>query len=389
VTPPAITAPDLDEQPAADADALLQERVANTERLIEDADWVLFAMLDVAAEQYPASGAVTRFLREYGDDLTDQRLVVFALNGPYFLDATEMSRLTTYFGVYSKTQPFLENAVRGLFRAFAIVGAPPVSVPGTRFASLSDRLSPDPAAVMPLQVTAEGGDLLAANPPAMGGLGPEAGAAVDTPPIDLGATLSLAVGPIADRNGHTVPDGTLVEFDLKYDGEELAVALDPAITRDGIATRNVVVERSGMLRVAATSSGATTGEPLSLIVLPPPTPTPEPAPADAQAPDVLPAGQPALPQRVNLLTLVIALFTIVVTLSLFLIVQVRVLPRAALVHNMLWAAIFGLLGYLMYGLGLFPGANWLRSNISAWGTTVVVFVPMLLPLLWLQLRGEE
>jgi hypothetical protein len=24
-----------------------------------------------------------------------------------------------------------------------------------------------------------------------------------------------------------------------------------------------------------------------------------------------------------------------------------------------------------------------------WGTTVVVFVPMLLPLLWLQLRGEE
>jgi hypothetical protein len=94
------------------------------------------------------------------------------------------------------------------------------------------------------------------------------------------------------------------------------------------------------------------------------------------------ASQPALPERVNLMTLLIALFTIVVTLSLFLIMQVRVLPRAALVHNMLWAAIFGLLGYLMYGLGLLPGANWLRSNISVWGTTVVVFVPMLLPLLW-------
>jgi hypothetical protein len=96
-----------------------------------------------------------------------------------------------------------------------------------------------------------------------------------------------------------------------------------------------------------------------------------------------------MPERVNLATLLIALFTIIVTLSLFLIVQVRVLPRAALVHNMLWAAIFGLLGYLLYALGLFPGANWLRSNVSVWGTTVVVFVPMLLPLLWLQLRGDE
>jgi hypothetical protein len=97
----------------------------------------------------------------------------------------------------------------------------------------------------------------------------------------------------------------------------------------------------------------------------------------------------SLPERVNLATLVIALFTILVTLSLFLIVQVRVLPRTILVHNMLWAAIFGLLGYLLYGAGLFPGANWLRANVSVWGTTVVVFVPMLLPLLWLQLRGEE
>jgi beta-N-acetylhexosaminidase len=389
VTPPVITAPDLEDQPVADTDALVQERIANTERLIEDADWVLFAMLDVSTEQYPASGAVTRFLREYGDELTDQRLVVFALNAPYFLDATEMSRLTTYFGVYSKTQPFLENAVRGLFRAFAIMGAPPVSVPGTRFASLNDRLAPNPAELIPLQVTAEAGDLLAANASALGGLNLEAGTAIDTPPIDVGATLGMVVGPIVDRNGHNVPDGTLVEFDLKYDGEELAMALDPAVTRGGVATRNVVVERPGTLRVAAAAGGAVTGDPLLLIVVPPPTPTPEPAPANAQDGAVLPGGQPALPQRMNLLTLVIALFTIVVTLSLFLIVQVRVLPRAALVHNMLWAAIFGLLGYLMYGLGLLPGANWLRANISVWGTTVVVFVPMLLPLLWLQLRGEE
>ena len=392
----AVTAPDLEEQPAVNADALVQERVANTEKLIENADWILFAMLDEDQVRYPASGAVTRFLREYGDELAEQRLVVFGLNAPYFLDATEMSRLTTYFGVYSKTQAFLENAVRGLFRAFTPSGSPPVSVPGTRFASLSERLAPNPAAVMPLQITSGDGELLAAN--VAGGAvtggaatsgtataGEVAGAATGPPPVDVGDTLSLSVGPIADRNGHPVPDGTLVEFDLKYDDEELSLAVDPAPTRGGIAAREVVVEQSGTLRVAATAGEATSGDPLLLAIVPPPAPPPE-APADAST---VSTGQLAMPERVNLLTLLIALFTIVVTLSLFLIVQVRVLPRAALVHNMLWAAIFGLLGYLMYGLGLLPGANWLRSNISVWGTTVVVFVPMLLPLLWLQLRGEE
>ena len=389
LTPPPVTAPDLEEQPATDGDALLQERVANTENLIENADWILFAMLDVDTQRYPASGAVTRFLREYGDELAEQRLVVFALNAPYFLDATEMSRLTTYFGAYSKTQPLLESAVRGLFRAFTTTGAPPVPVPGTRFASLSERLAPNPAVVMPLSVTSGDGLLLASNTEADGEAGAEVGGdSGDTPPIDVGDTLNLVVGPIIDRNGHPVPDGTLVEFDLKYDGEELAMAVDPALTRGGIATRDVGVERSGTLRIAATSDSANSGSPLLVVILPPPTPVPEPA-AEAGADGTIAGGQPALPERVNLMTLVIALFTIVVTLSLFLIVQVRVLPRSALVHNMLWAAIFGLLGYLMYGLGLFPGANWLRSNISVWGTTVVVFVPMLLPLLWLQLRGEE
>jgi beta-N-acetylhexosaminidase len=390
--PSPVTAPDIEEQPPAASDALLQERVAETEQLIENADWILFGMLDVDTQRYPASGAVTRFLREYGDELTDQRLVVFAFNAPYFLDTTEMSRLTTYFGVYSKTQLFLENAVRGLFRAYAISGAPPVPVPGTRFADLNERLAPDPADVIPLRVTMGEGQLLAANAPAEDAAAGSGGAATPPPqasPVDVGAALNLAAGPLLDRNGHIVPDGTLVEFDLKYDGEELALAVEPALTRGGIAVRDVTVERSGTLRIAAASDGATTGDPLLVVIVPPPTPTPAPAPPDAAVGDVNPATAPALPERVNLMTLLIALFTIVVTLSLFLIVQVRVLPRAALVHNMLWAAIFGLLGYLMYGLGLIPGANWLRANISVWGTTVVVFVPMLLPLLWLQLRGEE
>jgi hypothetical protein len=169
----------------------------------------------------------------------------------------------------------------------------------------------------------------------------------------------------------------------------LALAVEPALTRSGIATRDVVIERSGTLRVSANAGEASTGAPLAVVIAPPPTPTAMPATMPGAQTNAAADVPPPLPERVNAATLVIALFTILVTLSLFLIVQVRVLPRATLVHNMLWAAIYGLVGYVLYGLGLFPGANWLRANVSVWGTTVVVFVPMLLPLLWLQLREES
>lgn len=374
--------PDLESQGATNGGAAVQERLERTESLIRDADWILFAMLDVDPQGNPASEAVPRFLSEYGDELADQHLVVFAFNAPYFLDATEMSQLTTYFGVYSKTQPFLENGVRALFRAFSVVGAPPVDVPGTRFASLAGRLAPDPARVLPLQATDSADSLLVANAEAAAEPVPQAG-------VEVGATIRFTAGPIVDRNGHSVPDGTPVEFNLRYEGEELSMALEPALTRAGIATQDVVAAQPGTLRIVAAAGEASSGAPLALVIAAPPTPATTAAGAESGAGAGGSGGRQSMPERVNLVTLVIALFTIAITLSLFLIVQIRVLPRPALVHNMLWAAIFGLIGYLLYGIGLFPGANWLRANVSVWGTTVVVFIPMLLPLLWLQLRGDE
>lgn len=382
VPTPTIAAPDVEGPMPGTFTGSAQDRVAKTAALIQQADWIIFAMLNVEPKVYPSSDAVGRFLREYDGELSDQRLVVLSMNAPYFLDATEMSRLTTYFGVYSKVESFLDSAVRALFRAYTVAGAPPVAVPGTRFASLNERLSADPARTMPLKVETNDGALLAENTPTADGSVPV------QPALDVGATIRLTVGPIIDHNGHTVPDGAVVNFQLQYEGEVLALAVDPALTRSGMATRDVVVERSGTLRVIANAGQASTGDALAVVIAPP-TPTPAPAPSAAAAGPQPGDATQRLPERVNAVTLVIALFTILVTLSLFLIVQVRVLPRATLVHNMLWAAIFGLVGYVLYGLGLFPGANWLRANVSVWGTTVVVFVPMLLPLLWLQLREEK
>jgi len=77
-----------------------------------------------------------------------------------------------------------------------------------------------------------------------------------------------------------------------------------------------------------------------------------------------------------------------VTLSLLIILQSRILPRSMLMHNMLWATICGLAAYILYGLGLLPGIEFLQTTLRFWGTAVVVFIGMLLPLLWLQLRAE-
>ncbi|HHW85418.1 MAG TPA: hypothetical protein GX400_04325 [Chloroflexi bacterium] len=353
---------------------------------IQSADWIIFVMLDVAPTTAPTSTAVKRLLSEHSDLLDDQKAVVLALQAPYYLDATEMSKLTAYFGVYSKTSPFLESAVHALFRRYPPIGAPPVDVPGTRFANLNARLLPDPALQIVLAVEDSDGKVIATN----------AGepAAEERPTIVAGSLMRLRLGPILDLNGHPVPDGTEVTFDLRYETEDVALTMEPALTRNGMAVREVTPDRSGILQISARSYNASSGAGLGIVVIPPITPTP--APVTLITPEELPPavdngalGRSARLDRVNLLTLSIALLTLVIVLSLLLIVQVRVLPRPTLVHNMLWATVFGLAGYILYGIGLFPGGAWLRANVGVWGTPVTVLIPMLLPLLWLQLRGDE
>jgi len=353
---------------------------------IEAADWIIFVMLDVAPVTAPTSTAVKRLLGDHPDLLDDQKSVVLALHAPYYLDATEMSKLTAYFGVYSKTSPFLESAVHALFRRYPPIGAPPVDVPGTRFADLDARLLPDPALKIPLIVEDGDGNQIAGNAIEL--------AAKERPALAAGSLMRLRLGPIADHNSHPVPDGTLVTFDLRYEGEEVALMMEPTVTRSGMAVREVTPDRGGILQISARAHAASSGDEIGVVIIPPAAPTPAVDATETTSPatpaidsGTLGAGAPL--DRVNLLTLSIALLTLAIVLSLLLIVQIRVLPRSTLVHNMLWAAIFGLSGYILYGIGLFPGGGWLRTNAGVWGTPVTVLIPMLLPLLWLQLRGEE
>ena len=366
-----------------------------TRRLVEQADWIIFAMLDVDAASAPAGSAVKQFLSRWGPQPANKRLVVLALHAPYFLDTTEISKLSVYYAVYGKTQPFLETAVRALFRSFTPTGAPPVSVPGTRFAVLGERLQPDPARPIDLLITKPSGELVAGDP---------AQENTGLPVVEAGAWLRIQAGPVLDRNGRPVRNGTPVELALVYE-DDGSRDVETAMTMNGMAVREMAVSRSGTAHVTARAGDAVSNEVLTLSVQGPvapqpaapptlvaPLPTPTSAPV-AEAQPVPPAveAQPIAPtpQPVNLASLAVTLLVMLAALSLLLVVQVRILPRATLVNNLLWAVNCGLAAYILYGLGWLPGGAWLRESLRVWGGAPVVLIAMLLPLVWLQLRTSE
>lgn len=257
---------------------------------LERADWVIFAMLD-AGDRASPSGAVRRFLSERADVLRGKRVVVFAFGAPYYLDTTEIAKLSAYFGVYSPSPPFVEAAVRAPFAEFPFTGAPPVTVPGINY-NLTQQTQPDPGQIIPLFIVTE-----------------ETDGTPEPPPIYQGDTLHLQTGIIVDRNGHPVPDGTLVEFILTYPQEGLERTVQ-ATTRSGVAETTVTLDRTGQLQISVRAEPVPravrlemdirTGEPAVIIPITP-TPSPElpptPTPAPSPTPEIEPTLEPVAPVR--------------------------------------------------------------------------------------------
>ncbi len=380
-----------------------EQSVANAlEAEILNASWLIFAMLDVDVANYDSSDAVKRFLRQRSDRLPGSKLVVLALNEPYFFDSTEIGKMTAFLGVYSKTQPFLEAAVRALFRAQTVSGAPPVSVPGTRFSNLVERLEPDPNQRIGLTLLNE--DIIIEE-----GEGDEV--VVTQTDLSLGDSLELQAGPILDRNGNTVPDGTPVNFRLIYEGEELAIQSSPVATRGGLARKSVLLERTGALLIAVNSVEASSSTEIRVriadpdvasdrtqivvtnperVVTPPSTQASLPT---AEAPTTEAASTPAgevEPEAVeiDISSLTIAMVTQLVVLGLLLVVLVQVMPRQLLVQRLLWAMLVGWAAYILYGVDVIPGGVWIQINLAPWDSVPIVVIGMLIPLVWLQFRTE-
>jgi beta-N-acetylhexosaminidase len=318
--------------------------------------------------------------------------VVLAFAAPYYLDTTEVSKLTAYYGVYSRTEPFVDAAVRALFQEFVPSGRSPVTVEGVDY-DLAEVLSPDPNQEISVDRIDE----------------PAPGEGTSEPiKLDVGDSLTVRTGVIVDRNGNPVPDGTPVNFRAYYVQEQLERA-QTVVTLNGVAEATITLEMAGQIEIRATSDPATSSRPLVVIMgettvfitptptltptptptltptptptlTPTPTPTLTPTPTPTPIPRVVPPPPPE--PRVYWTDLLLALAGIVVAILASVII-VRGLgiyaEPARLIRMGLWCGVCGLVGYLFYGLGL-PGTAPLESVIPGVRGLLIGFLGALLPL---------
>lgn len=366
--------------------------------LINSANWIVFGLLDNAPD---ASGpAVMRqFLSQRPVSREQKRLVAIAYDAPFFLDATDITKLTAYFAAYGRTEPLLEASMRVLFREWTPTGASPVDISAINY-TVAEKLRPDPSQSIPLSV-----------PDVRVQMGS------NTFTAKVGDTLRVLAGPIRDNNGRLVPDNTPVTFKLKQRIDQFELPLGQTGTRDGYAETSVVLERpgdyevqvqsgqaagslslllnivdleQGEARVAVATPTATPSPPPTETPTPTATPTLTPSPAVTPQATATPAPPPPLPpRRIDGAAFALALASVGLMLLLTLLgFRTLLAAPAAALRVLLLIVIGGLLAYLLYGLGLLPGATWLQRELRPWGAAVITLAGSAIPLVYLWARRE-
>jgi beta-N-acetylhexosaminidase len=255
------------------------------------ANWIVISTLDLP-DASPQSATLRRFLSEKQSLLNNKKVILFSFSAPYYLDATDISKLTAYYGMYAESDPFIEVAARLLFQEISPAGSLPVSVPGTGY-DLISATAPDPKQVISLSWEFPASTSTATTPTPDATLTPEPTVA---PLIRVGDTISVRTGVIVDHNQRPVPDGTVVRFILSQ-GESGLIQQVESATTQGVAIAAFRLDQPGPSEINATSEPArvsntlqlnVTKEGVTVIIITPtaeatplpvqPTPTPEPLP---------------------------------------------------------------------------------------------------------------
>jgi beta-N-acetylhexosaminidase len=344
---------------------------------IEQANWLVISLIDLNAT-LKSNQILRDFLSQRADLLRDKRIIVFSFGAPYLLDATEISKITAYYGVYSRTPTSLEMAVRVLFGEFPASGSSPVSVAALNY-SLLLQTAPDPAQVIPL-VTSENLTSTQGTPA----------------PLDLkiGDKLKLRAGPIIDRNAHVVPDGTPVQFILSYPTERVDLPTLVASTRGGMAEMIVTIERKGNLVARVQADQAITSftlrvnigetstqiETIRPTVQPSPSPVPLPnTPVRVTEPPIV-VATPAPSPVVRVLRASLGSFGLTLlgmgVLAFFANVLSRKSRRLRASNRwraILWGWTVGWLAYAFVAMGV-PGTNQVAVNFGWTGGVLLALV---------------
>lgn len=202
---------------------------------VDDADWIVFGFLELDPN-YPSTGVLKDFLGRGPTlfDLRSKKVVVFAYNSPYHLDAGELRNVNLFVAAYSKIEPSLRASLKVLFQDPTILrdgvnsGKLPVDYiyEGYVVNDLSESVKADPSQTPALSV----------EPP--------------QPVAGEEATFRLD-SPLLARNGHRVPNDTRIDFVFQLaDGTQKDVA---AVTTDGVASIRITFAQAGKTQLTIKS----------------------------------------------------------------------------------------------------------------------------------------
>jgi beta-N-acetylhexosaminidase len=236
-------------------------------------------------------------------------------------------------------------------------------------------MSPDPGQIIPIfldlpPAPVTPGSLLTPEP-------------TPIPLFRIGDTIAIRTGPILDKNGHPVPDGTVVQFSMLLTGEGGGILQQvESVTTQGVARASFGLDKPGLLEIRVASEPATISEVVQLdvsqsgavavtVVVPELTqsiePTPE-APVEEEVdPYVSEDGFPRFSSWV--ISMMVILFTVAVAYT----VSIRVANRRSAFRWTLGILLGGLLAYNFLALGLLGITTWIvTSSVSGVVTFVIL-----------------
>jgi beta-N-acetylhexosaminidase len=367
--------------------ALLDGDVERSSELADSlnrADWVVFVALDVQVDR-PDSQALKRLLSERSDLLNGKKVIVFAFNAPYYLDATDISMISTaYYGIYSKVNGFADVAARILFQELSPLGSSPVSIPGTGY-DLISATSPNPEQTISLMFDFPETPEVTATPTSPAGT-PEVPV---QPAFKMGDTIPFKTGVILDHNNHPVPDGTVVRFEINVGAADSGVIQQiETETVNGVAKAAYRIQSPGVYEFSVKSDPARNSDILRLEIIgntpaaiteitPTATATFTPSPTPTNTPSPTLIVTPPPPVKTDFVDWSFAMLFIGAAVT-------GIFFAGRAIFSMRWgfrwgmtAAMGGLIAYLYLTLGL-PGSEALLRTSGTPGVVLVCLLGIIL-----------
>ena len=358
------------------------ESTTEIESILANSNWIVISLADVSQGQIRL---LRRFFAERPNLLRNRNIILFSFTAPYYLDATDISKLTAYYALYSKQPAFVDIAARLLFQQAAPEGDSPVSIPAIEY-DLRNQTSPDPEQVISLALaeTTIPTTPTSESTPAT----PETAEPTQIPRYRIGDTISIRAGPIVDHNQNIVPDETVVRFTMftRDDSGLILQQLEStATTSNGVAIASFAIDIPGKVEIRASSEPAVISDVLqfdstiegggvvTLVPVATTTPTMTVTPSLTPTPIidndlVSPEGYP----RVGIWLLVLLTVFGGAVLMFWAVSQI-VSPRWGL-RWALCVLLGGLIAYNYLALGLPRAAEWIASGAGAYGVLFLTLI---------------